>query len=274
MKESGIRLNRGLGQHFLVDGNILSIILGTAELSPKDTVLEVGAGIGTLTEELCARAVRVWAVEKDPKLYSHLQRYFRDTPNLILKHADVMRLDLAREIPRTEGSLKLVSNLPYRIATPLLLKVLEELPQLELLVVMVQRELADRYMGMPGSKSYGATSVKMRYFCCVERILQVPPSVFFPPPRVESALLRMKRRSQPPVEVDDRGLFFRFVEEAFAQRRKTLVNSVYRFLSGSCSKDEIAALVRELGWDKAVRGEELGLEEFAVLYNRLLQQAH
>ncbi len=259
-----IKLTRRLGQHFLVDGNLLSIMIKAADLRPEDMVLEVGAGIGTLTEELIRLAGKVWAVEMDDRLFSLLRDYLDEPPNLILIHGDAMKLNFSEIIP-PEEPLKVISNLPYNIATPLLLKLLLELPGLTSLVVTVQKELADRYLSPPGSKSYGATTVKLNYYCEIRRIIQLPPSVFLPPPKIHSVMLKLEKRKETPVRVDDPEEFFRFIDAAFAQRRKTLSNSLSS-LYPSINGKEIARIMEELGWNPSERAERLNLDDFAKLY--------
>ncbi len=266
--EKNIKLTRRLGQHFLIDGNLLSIMVKTADLQPGDVILEVGAGIGTLTEELVKVAGEVYAVEMDERLFAILRDYFGERTNLTLIHGDAMKLCFSKLLP-SEIPLKLVSNLPYNIATPLLLKIFRELPGLTSMVITVQRELAERYLSSPGSKSYGATTVKLNYYCQVQRILNLPPSVFYPPPRVYSCLLRLDRRRDLLVQVDDPQRFFQLIDAAFAQRRKTLANSLSSAYEVSLASNEVARVVEGLGWDATTRAENLTLEDFAKLYDSL-----
>jgi 16S rRNA (adenine1518-N6/adenine1519-N6)-dimethyltransferase len=268
LKERGIGLSRRYGQHFLVDGNILARIVEAADLQPDDTVFEVGAGAGTLTEELCARAGRVWAVEQDPRFFTLMQDYFRDTDNLILRQADVLDLDLFTELP-AGGPLKMVSNLPYNVATAVLLKSLRELPWLESLVVLVQREMAQRYLAAPGSRSYGIPTLKLNYYCRISKVMQVPPSVFLPPPRIDSTLLRLERREDGAGRVQDTESLFRLIDAAFSQRRKTLVNSLAPHFQAEGGKALLTGVVGELGWEAGLRPEELTLDDFIALHAML-----
>ncbi len=268
LRERGIGLSRRYGQHFLIDGNVLARIVKAADLRPDDAVLEIGAGAGTLTEELCARAGHVWAVEQDPRFASLLQEYFHDAANLTLVHADALDLDLAAVLPG-DRPLKMVSNLPYNVATAVMLKALRELPRLGLMVVLVQREMAQRYLARPGNRDYGIPTLKLNYFCDISRVAQVPPSVFLPPPRVDSTLLRLERRPAGPGLPADTDGFFRLVDAAFSQRRKTLVNSLAPHFRPEGGKAFLETVVEGLGWDRRLRPEELSLEDFAQLKTAL-----
>ncbi len=267
LKERGISLSRKLGQHFLVDGNVLSRIVEEARLDGEDAVLEVGAGAGTLTEELRERAGRVWAVEQDRRLFELLRDLLGDDPRLTLLRADALRLDFRRELP--QGPLKMVSNLPYNVATAVLLKALRELPGLHTLVVLVQRELADRYLALPGSRAYGVPTLKLGYYCRVRRVMQVPPTVFLPPPRVESTLLRLEREEEPKLpEGEEEGLF-RLIDAAFSQRRKTLANALSSIAGRGASRSLLQSTLKGMGLPGDTRPERLALEGYIRLYESL-----
>lgn len=268
LREKGIGLSRRYGQHFLADGNVLARIVDTAGLRPDDAVLEVGAGAGTLTEELCARAGHVWAVEQDPRFIALLGEYFKDTPNLTLIKADALDLDLASELPG-DRPLKMVSNLPYNVATAVMLKSLRELPGLGLLVVLVQREMAQRYLARPGSREYGVPTLKLNYFCDISKVAQVPPSVFLPPPKVNSTLLRLERRASGMEQPADTDGFFKFIDTAFSQRRKTLTNSLAPRFRAEGGKAFLETVVDQLGWGRNLRPEQLSLADFSLLFSKL-----
>ncbi len=268
LRRHGIRLRRALGQNFLVDGNILARITEAAALSPDDLAVEVGPGIGTLTWELCRAAGRVLAVERDQRMQSILAETLADCGSLDLRFADAMDFDFAAAIAGHPGPVKFVSNLPYNIATPLLLNLLYSARRLCLFVVMVQRELADRFTASPGGKDYGAVSVKMSYRCALERVINVPRTVFLPPPQVDSVVLRMTPHREPPVDVPDEGSFLRLVEEAFSQRRKTLLN-VLSSSSEARSREDVALALAEARIDPGRRAETLSLGEFAALARAL-----
>ncbi len=264
LERHGLRLSRSLGQHFLVDGNVLRRIVQAASLSPHESVLEVGPGIGTLTEELLARAGRVVAVEMDSRLLRILEENLRGAGNLELVQGDALRIDLSALFAAGE-KVKVVSNLPYSIATPLILRLLLELPQAESMVLTVQRELADRYLAEPGDPSYGGVSVKMRLLAEVRRLSSVPPTVFFPPPQVDSALMFIRRREKllPGMEALP---FFRFIDAAFASRRKMLVNALGGGRSPYCSRPAVEATLRSRGLPPSARAEELTCEELVAVY--------
>ena len=255
-----VRPKKELGQHFLVDENILGVIGRLADLGPDDVVLEIGPGLGVLTRYLADRVARVHAVELDRSLEPGLREALGDRRNVELVLGDALQLDLAAlEPPPT----KLVANLPYNVATPLVVDSLDRLPALERWTVMVQREVADRFFATPGTKAYGAVSVLLQL--TTERIgfHAVSPSVFRPRPNVQSALVAFRRLTLP----DDFAAVKRVVAAAFAHRRKLLVNSVE--LAGVASRDAAAAALASIGRDASVRAEALAPEELAALARAL-----
>ena len=268
LERHGLRLSRALGQHFLVDGNVLRRLLEAADLTAEDTALEIGPGIGTLTEELCARARRVVAVEMDRRFLAVLGETLGPRPNLELVVGDAMRVDLAGLFSPGE-KVKVVSNLPYNVATPLILRLLRELPQAGSMVVTVQRELADRYLAEPGSPAYSGVSVKMRLLARVRRLAFVPPTVFMPPPRVESAVLRIERRSGLAEGVDVEP-FFRFLNASFSARRKMLVNALSTGRLPYCSRTLAEEALRAAAFPPGARAEELTCDELLAIF-RILQ---
>lgn len=256
LTKHGIRLRKGLGQHFLVDNNILLNILDAARISPDELVLEVGPGIGSLTKGLADRASSVIAVEIDERMVS----CFRENvvaANVTLLQMDALKLERS-DLAGMGGPTKLVANLPYNIAVRLVLQLLERLPELEEAVVMVQREVADRMVASPGTKSYGAVTVKLAYYGEARRLFPVPRSVFVPPPRVDSAVVRLARSRR---DMGARARLFSLVEMAFAQRRKTLANALASGLTG-LTKDRIDGLLRSAGVDPAARAEELTVADY------------
>ena len=267
LERHGLRLTRALGQHFLVDGNVLGRLLDAAGLTPEDTVLEIGPGIGTLTEELCGRARRVVAVEMDRRLIAIIGETLGSWPNLELVEGDAMRVDLAGLFSPGER-VKVVSNLPYNVATPLILRLLKELPQVESMVVTVQRELADRYLAEPGDPSYGGISVKMRLLSDARRLTYVPPTVFMPPPKVESAIVRFERKgaSVPDTEIEP---FFRFLNASFSARRKMLVNALSSGRLPYCSRAAADEALRGSGFSPSARAEELSCQELLAVFRKI-----
>jgi 16S rRNA (adenine1518-N6/adenine1519-N6)-dimethyltransferase len=254
---SHVAPKRSLGQHFLVDENILRVIGRLAELAPADVVLEIGPGLGVLTRHLAARVARVHAVELDASLEPHL----RDAgANVALHLGDALQLDLAALAP---DATKLVANLPYNVATPLLVESLDGLPGIERWCVMVQREVADRLFAEPGTKAYGAVSVLVQLVCERTGFHPVSRTVFRPPPNVDSALVAFRRVALP----DDYARVKRVVAGAFAHRRKTLPNSLA--LAAVASRAEAAAALAAIGRDASVRAEALAPAEFVALTEAL-----
>lgn len=270
LERYGLRPSRSLGQHFLVDGNMLRLLLEAAELSPRDTVLEIGPGLGTLTEELCARAGRVVAVETDRRFAALLPEILGEPGNLSLIEGDALRVDLARLFLPGER-VKVVSNLPYNVATPLIIRLLLELPQAELLVVTVQRELAERYLAGPRGDAYGGVAVKLQSFCDMRRVCHLPPTVFFPPPRVDSSALRMERKAGD-LAPEETLPFFRFVDACFSFRRKMLVNALGGGREPYRPRSQVEDALRCLGLPPACRAEELSREELLRLFRTLEPQ--
>ncbi|WP_188648249.1 16S rRNA (adenine(1518)-N(6)/adenine(1519)-N(6))-dimethyltransferase RsmA [Marinithermofilum abyssi] len=272
LKQHGLTLKKSLGQHFLIDDHILDKIIGAAELDSNTGVLEIGPGIGALTERLAEEAGAVAAVELDNRLVPVLTQLFVAYPHVSIIHGDAMELDL-REIieQKLAGTTRrsVVANLPYYVTSPILMRLLEERLPLHNIVIMIQKEVAERLTAEPGSKAYGAITVTARYFAETEWIARVPSHVFVPRPQVDSAVIRLRIRKEPSVSVRDEGLFFRVVKAAFAQRRKTLSNTLSANLFPGIEKNELIGWLQEAGIDPKRRGETLSLEEFAELSNLL-----
>lgn len=262
LKTFGIHMSKKLGQNFLIDEHIVKGIVQAADIQPGDTVLEVGPGIGTLTQGLAESGAQVVAVELDRHLVSVLAKTLEGYDNVRVVHGDILKIDISREI--MTAKYKVVANLPYYITTPIIMKFLEERLPVEVLVTMVQKEVAERMVAKPGGKDYGALSVAVQYYTVPEIVLAVPPASFIPPPAVESAVIRCKVRDNPPVAVEDEKLFFRVVKAAFAQRRKTLSNTLKTTGLGAGT---VAAILTAAGIDGIRRGETLSLEEFARIAN-------
>lgn len=263
----GIRIKKRLGQNFLVDRNILQKIVAAAELEADDTVLEVGPGLGALTQALAERAGRVVAVEIDEQLIPVLHKTLAAYPNVTIVHADALRLDLGSLVPGA-AKVKVVANLPYYITSPLLMHFLEADLPLERLVVMVQAEVAERLQAAPGSKAYGALTVAVQYRGEVTRVAKVPRTVFLPQPGVDSAILCLRLRPYP-VRPKDEGLFFAVVRAAFAQRRKTLRNALAP-LAGERGV-AVEEVLGKANVDPAVRGETLSIEAFIAVADALAE---
>jgi len=272
----GFTFRKALGQNFLVDANVLRKIVEAAELGPSKGALEIGPGIGALTEQLAMAAGKVAAIELDHRLVPILEELLGPYGNVDIVHGDALKLDLKKLIAERFAGftrVSVVANLPYYVTTPILMKLLEDRLPLEHIVVMVQKEVAERMTAPPGGKEYGSLSVAVRYFAEPEIVCAVPRTVFVPPPNVDSAVVRLKLRGRPPVDVADEAMFFRVVHAAFAQRRKTLANNLTALL-GKDRRQEAAALPAACGIDPGRRGETLSLDEFAALANRLAEHEH
>ena len=274
MRRYNLRPNKRLGQHFLVDSRPLYAMLQAAELLPEDGVLEIGPGLGVLTRELCSRAGKVVAVEKDRQLIPILEDLTKDFKNICILDADVLKLDM--EELREEhfgGSFTVVANLPYYITSPIIMKIIENSHLIPLAVLMVQKEVAPRLVDSPGSKDYGILTIAVNMYAEVKLVCNVGKSSFLPPPKVESAVVKILLRQKPRVEVDEE-LFFKVVEAAFGERRKTLKNSLSRRLDIPGIDPEVIAKALEVtGIDPMRRGETLSIEEYAQLLEALKKYA-
>ncbi len=262
LKTFGIRLQKKLGQNFLIDGKVVDGIVAAALLQPGEQVLEIGPGIGTLTQGLAETGAAVTSVELDRHLIDILAKTLEGYDNVRIVHGDFLKLDISREI--TAPHYKIIANLPYYITTPIIMRILEERMPVELLVTMVQKEVAERMVAKPGTKEYGALSVAVQYYTEPEIVFIVPPAAFIPPPAVESAVIRCVVRKQPPVEVQQEKMFFRVVKAAFSQRRKTLQNCLK---AAGLAADKAGAVLAAAGIDGTRRGETLSLAEFAGVAN-------
>ena len=260
-----------VGQNFLIDPHVLEKIMAAAQIGPEDCVLEIGPGIGTMTQYLAERAARVVAVEIDEGLIPILQETLKDYGNVTLIRADILKVDI-KELAQEYGGgrpFKVVANLPYYITTPIVMGLLEGDAPVESITVMVQKEVADRMQAGPGSKDYGALSLAVQYYVDPYIAANVPPNCFIPRPNVGSAVIRLTRHAVPPVHVEDPALLFRIIRASFNQRRKTLVNSLNNSQELACTKEEAAQALEYLGLGPSVRGEALTLEEFAGIANYL-----
>ncbi len=263
----GFSFKKQLGQNFLIDARILDMIEQAAELTDADGAFEIGPGAGVVTQRLARAAKRVVAVEKDASLGAVLNDSLAEFPNVEVVYADVLKVDLPELWTRFADCrrVSVVANLPYYVTTPILFHILESAVRPHNIVVMVQREVADRMSAAPGSKDYGALSVAVQYHAEVDKVVRVPASSFLPPPGVDSMVVRLRCRNKPPVDVVDESTFFRVVRASFAMRRKTLLNTLAGPLG--LSKDECLRLLEGCGIDSRRRGETLTLGEFAAIAN-------
>lgn len=259
------------GQNFLIDTHVLDKIIRAAEIDKNDCVLEIGPGIGTMTQYLACAAQKVLAVEIDKALIPILQDTLDGYDNVKVINEDVLKVDIEQLVrEENEGRpLKVVANLPYYITTPIIMGLFENHVPIKSITVMVQKEVADRMQTGPGSKDYGALSLAVQYYAKPYIVANVPPNCFMPRPKVGSAVIRLERYSEPPVSVSDEKLMFRIIRASFNQRRKTLSNGLKNSAELDFSKEEIESAISRLGKGASVRGETLTLEDFAHLTNLL-----
>ena len=257
-----LRADKKLGQNFLIDEQVVRQIVAAAELSEADTVLEVGPGIGTLTQGLAESKAQVVAVELDTRLLPVLATTLEGYDNVRVVHGDILKVNIMEEVG--VPNFKVCANLPYYITTPIIFALLEKRLPMERLVAMVQKEVAERMAAQPGGKDYGALSVAIQYYTEPEIAFIVPPTSFIPAPAVDSAVIVCKRREKPPVEVCDEALFFRVVKAAFSLRRKMLSNSLKNM---GIKSEQVAKWLELAGVDGKRRAETLSLEDFAKLTN-------
>lgn len=261
-KRFDIKMSKKLGQNFLIKRGIVDEIVKAADLQEGEPVLEIGPGIGTLTQGLAQSGANVTAIELDTRLLEVLDTTLAQYSNVTIVHGDVLKLDVP-SIMNNE-SFKVVANLPYYITTPIIMSLLESRLPIERLVVMVQKEVALRMVAKPGTKDYGALSVAVQYYTKPDIVLDVPPKSFLPAPAVTSSVIRCVLRDKPPVDVVDEKLFFRVVKAGFAQRRKTFANTMK---TTGLSKDRIEELLAKANIDGQRRGETFTLQEFADVAN-------
>ncbi|SFX40213.1 16S rRNA (adenine1518-N6/adenine1519-N6)-dimethyltransferase [Thermoactinomyces sp. DSM 45891] len=261
-------LKKSLGQNFLTDDRVLEQIADAADLDERAGVIEIGPGIGALTERLSERAKKVVAVELDQRLIPVLGDVFEKQLNIEVIHGDALKVDFHEIISENFGecnSIHVVANLPYYVTSPILIRLLEEKLPLQNIVIMIQKEVADRLVAKPGTKDYGSLSVLVQYYTETSLVTKVPSHVFVPRPNVDSAVVKLSRREAPAVNVSNESLFFKIVRASFAQRRKTLLNTLHSQLFSHLAKSDVADFLNQAGIDPQRRGETLHLAEFATL---------
>ena len=271
LQKYNFSFQKKFGQNFLIDTHVLDKIIASAEITKDDMVLEIGPGIGTMTQYLACAAGKVVAVEIDKTLIPILEDTLSEYDNVQIINQDVLKVNLAKLAEEENGGkpIKVVANLPYYITTPIIMGLFENHVPLKSITVMVQKEVADRMQVGPGTKDYGALSLAVQYYAKPYIVANVPPNCFMPRPKVGSAVIRLERYKEPPVQVTDEKLMFRIIRASFNQRRKTLVNGLKNSPEIQFSKEEIEAAIETLGKGASVRGEALTLEEFARLSNIL-----
>ncbi len=271
IQKHGFAFQKKFGQNFLIDSHVLDKIIAAAGVTADDMVLEIGPGIGTMTQYLAERARQVTAVEIDTNLIPILKETLSDYDNVTVINEDILKVDIKKlaEEYNAGKPIKVVANLPYYITTPIIMGLFESGVPIDNITVMVQKEVADRMQVGPGSKDYGALSLAVQYYAEPYIVANVPPNCFIPRPNVGSAVIRLTRHQTPPVEVKDRELMFKLIRASFNQRRKTLLNGLNNSPELSFGKEQIAAAIEQLGVPAAVRGEALTLEQFARLSDLL-----
>jgi len=272
LNKFGLSAQKRYGQNFLIDANILEKIVASAGITKEDTVLEIGPGIGTLTQYLAEAAGRVISIEIDKNMIPVLEYTLADFDNVTIINEDVLKADIAGILNENGAkSAKVVANLPYYITTPIIMELLEKDLPIESITVMIQKEVAERMQTGPGSKDYGALSLAVAFYSQAKVKMTVSPNCFIPRPNVESAVIRLDKLKEPAVKVKNKSEMFRIIKGAFEQRRKTLTNALSHSSVYKTDKKNIENALMEMGKNVSIRGEELTLEEFARLSDILTQ---
>ena len=272
LNKFGLTAQKRYGQNFLIDSNILEKIVASAGITKDDTVLEIGPGIGTLTQHLAEAAKKVICVEIDKNMIPVLEYTLADFDNVTVINQDILKADIVNILKENGAeSAKVVANLPYYITTPIIMELLEKDLPIESITVMIQKEVAERMQTGPGSKDYGALSLAVAFYSNAEVKMTVSPNCFIPRPNVDSAVIRLDKLKEPAVKVKDRAEMFRIIKGAFEQRRKTLTNALSHSSAYKTDKKNIENALLEMGKNINIRGEELTLEEFARLSDILTQ---
>lgn len=278
LEKYGFSFKKSLGQNFLIDTNILNRIVDHATLTEQSGAIEIGPGIGALTEQLLRRSDKVVAFEIDQRLLPILEETLAPYPNKKIIHQDVLKADVAQIIAEEFAGVEdimVVANLPYYVTTPIIMKLLEDRLPIRGMVVMLQKEVAERISAKPGNKDYGSLSIAVQYYTEPETVMIVPKTVFVPQPNVDSAVIRLTVRDTPRVSVKDEEFFFKITRASFAQRRKTLLNNLMSGLpEGKAKKEVIVAALEEVNIDPTRRGETLSIEEFGQLSDALYPHFH
>lgn len=271
LADSGFRFSKSLGQNFLISDSVLEDMICGSGIDKDTNVIEIGPGFGTLTQQLCLNAKKVVSVEIDETVIPILSDNTKEFDNIKIINDDILKIDIQDLVNKEFGGerVKVVANLPYYITTPIIMKLIEQQLPVDMLVIMIQKEVADRIAAKPATKDYGALTVAVNFYCESEVICNVPPSCFIPQPKVSSSVIMLKTREKPAVEVSDKSKFFAVVKAAFAQRRKTLLNALSN--SGIVAKDKefVAMAIKNAGIDEKRRGETLSIQEFATLTEKL-----
>ena len=266
LQKYGFTIQKKFGQNFLIDSHVIRKIIAAAEIEKDDIVVEIGPGMGTLTQYLAEATGKVYAVEIDKALIPILEDTLSEYDNVKIINDDILKVDINSLVAGTDQKkLKIVANLPYYITTPIIMGILEKNVNVSDMVVMVQKEVAERMDASPGTKDYGALSLAVQYRAETYLAANVPPNSFIPRPGVGSAVIRLRIYDEPKVKVKNEKLMFSLIKASFGERRKTLQNGISNYQELSFTKDEVAAALREMGLDERIRGEKLTLSEFAML---------
>lgn len=271
LQKYNFNFQKKFGQNFLIDTRVLDRIIESAEITKEDCILEIGPGIGTMTQYLAENAREVVAVEIDKNLIPILEDTLSEYDNVTVINDDILKVDINKIVQEKNGGkpIKVVANLPYYITTPIIMGLFESHVPLQSITIMVQKEVADRMQVGPGTKDYGALSLAVQYYAKPEIVANVPPNCFMPRPNVGSAVIRLTRYDAPPVQVDDEKRMFALVRASFNQRRKTLVNGLTNAPELGLSKEQVQEALEKMGLSPTIRGEALTLEQFAELSNIL-----
>ncbi len=273
IRKHNFSIQKKYGQNFLIDEHVLNKIIAAAELTEDDYVIEIGPGIGTMTERMAPECKHVTAIEIDKELIPILSETLSGFDNVDIINEDVLKVDLNKLIAERNDNkpVKVVANLPYYITTPIIMSLLENKIPIDTITVMVQKEVADRMMVGPGTKDYGALSLAVQYYAKPYIVANVPMNCFIPRPNVASAVIRLTCHKEPPVTVKDEKLMFNLIRASFNQRRKTLINGISNFSGLSFTKEQVAMALNSIGLNENIRGEALDLEKFAKLSDALLE---
>lgn len=273
LKKYNFSFQKKFGQNFLIDTRVLDKIIAAADITRDDFVLEIGPGIGTMTQYLAAAAGKVTAVEIDKALIPILADTLKDYDNVNIVNQDILKMDIQRLVDEENGGkpVKVVANLPYYITTPIIMGLFESHVPIESITVMVQKEVADRMQTGPGSKDYGALSLAVQYYAKPYIVANVPPNCFMPRPAVGSAVIRLTRHEKKPVEVKDAKFMFKLIRASFNQRRKTLQNGLHNSGELQIPKEKVVKALEEMGLPASIRGEKLDLAQFARLADLLME---
>lgn len=274
MKKYGIKANKDLGQNFLINNEVVENIINSSEVSEEDLIIEIGPGLGTLTKELLKKEGKVICIELDKKMIKILKERFISYSNLEIINDDVLKVNLKELINKYKGhdnikKVKIVANLPYYITTPIIMKLLEDKLDIESITVMIQKEVADRLIDIPGGKYTGAITYTIFYYCESEKIMEVPSDAFIPEPDVTSEVIKMKLRNKPAVEIENPKVMFMIIKSAFMQRRKTLLNALTN-TQVFASKQEGLKILKKLNLDENVRAENLSIQDYANIAKEIL----